>query len=531
MNIILDDLVISHEAISVQTDSKLGKRLTDMFNECIKIRESKYQKDMSTNDLTKLITKVSNYISKTLPKIVDEETGIRVKNVICNNYRPTGYVAVDYFTDIDITAVNEIERAIVGLDNATYKNISKGLSSRIDHIVNIASTFDTKTSRFKNVKYKWPITLHIDTSLFIFLDAFYPSDKPFEPEQATAVILHELGHIAIIAERAKSLVYVAKTVDDNIKKISKQTLSIEDTSNLLKSVRNMTDVVIEKGISESDRDTATKIKPIINTAIDLISYIDNTHTEHKFSNSILSKIDEPSYISGYIKKVIVNICELIIVLPLKILMTPLALLYSLTPELNGMSSRKLSDIKYTAHNDYLLERAADEFVVRHGYAAHISTSLEKLIEIDSRYNGSNTLIRDSKFIQILTSITSFIENFGMPNYPYEHDDQRIRRIVQATMGIFKDTSIPATFRDQQLSGLKKSLAVLDKMGTDIYNRRTFDALKRISEALLSPDEWVRIFTSGRLTQEYERQFNQMEDLINNAMYGHYAQLKKLIDSK
>ena len=199
--------------------------------------------------------------------------------------------------------------------------------------------------------------------------------------------------------------------------------------------------------------------------------------------------------------------------------------------MSAKASSKTSDIILTRHNTYMIERLADEFVVRHGLGAELANGLAVIRTLfESLYITQNKLVLNSRLLYMLDILFKFnmsIINRGLPHYTYEYDDQRTRRILQDIMAVFKDQSIPADFRDRQLIAARKLLKMLDSYDTDIYNRGIFPKIKELLTTLTSLNDITRIIVTGKLSQDYEKHLNQVEDLMNNSLYYHSAELKSL----
>lgn len=530
-------LDISQEALAVQTNSKLGKRLEKMFTECFKIKDTEYTKDISEKDLLKLTEKISKYINTELSKIVKEEIGVTVVHIHCNNTQPDGDIMINYIITFDYDVVMARDMAISGY-NTNVSSISN-YTKRIKDVLDITKAYSTITG--KTTK-SFPIRLWIDTSMLLFFQHYYPYAESFTAEECTAIILHELGHISVFLERSPIAYYVAKTVDDNINKITSiKNKTIDDhrtvVSDVLIPLSNHLNKYPDKIISTENN----KLKSSISKVATLVEFLiskrdgvsanyDKTYSDIGMRNSFSKSVIE---IKTYIFEILVKIITIIISLILKALLT--IILYgiikeSMTELVLYVNDHKTSDIKQTRHNVYLQERSSDEFVVRHGYSNAMSSLLNKLDKIGSNYYLKDQVVQNSKTIMILDLIIERILNTNCGYGEYEETAQRIRRIAQATIGVLKDTKIPVEFRDKQLASLKNTLKILDEKNVKLYKNQSLESVTKVLTTLISVDDWIRILTSGRLTQEYERQLNQIDDLINNSMYAHSADLKRIRES-
>lgn len=530
-------LDIAQEALAVQTNSKLGKRLEKMFTECFKIKDTEYTDDISEKNLLKLTEKISKYIISELPKIINEESKIFVSKVYCNNDYPDGDIMIDYITTFDFDAVMARDLSLTGYSTNTASITD--YSKRVKDILDITKTYNSNTGRLSK---SFPIKLWFDTSMMFFIQKYFQNTESFTAEECTAIMLHELGHISTFLERSPIDYYVAKTVDDNINKIiSVKNKSLDDHRVIIDNVLIPISTKLDKYSDKTVTTENTKFKEFISKISTLVEFLiskrdgivvnyNKTYSDMTMRNSLSKSIGD---IKNYVLEVLSSIVAIVLGLLLKAVLV--VLLYGIFKELLielclYTDNSKTSDIKTTQHNVYLQERLADEFVVRHGYSKAMATSLNKFMKLSSGYYDKDMIIKDSKLLAVLDKVLAKISNTNCGSGSYEEDVQRIRRIAQATIGVLKDSKINPEFRNTQLDSLKNTLKILDENHAKLYKNQSLESVIKILTTLISVDDWIRILTSGRLTQEYERQLNQIDDLINNSMYAHSADLKRISES-
>lgn len=529
------------ESIKVQQNSKLGADMTKLFEDCYAYRKQHYTDIHSVPTVARAISKM---IEKRFPKIVLDNTGLDIVKFSFQTDYPTGRIAIDYISNFDLVSVHIIEANASGnIPKVDRNSLPSAYTKRIQHVLDVTKNYDYASGK---ILKKWPIHLFLDISFLFFLDAYRNTDikdsmvdtsLAVSPEEITAILLHEIGHAMVFLERANVMYYVAKTVSDNA------TQFFEKRPNLVDLHRFTKDIIIpmlnkvENSNSTFVDNTAAKffntlLKPIMTYLEVCIAKRDGTKPVYDKNYIDTDTIASSRKIFDVQSVLYMNKLELIIGIILslicKMIVFPFMVMDCFIDEYNGLVDHKSSDIKTTRHNLYLYERLADEYASRHGYGAHIATGLAKLKEFGNEQ--VDNLVKGGMIHCVLTKVLLAIDNAWPDSHTYERFDQRIRRIVQNTMAILKDKDLDKSFRDSQLKGLESTLKVLDSTGTNVYNKNSFASVKKILTTLVSVDDWIRICTSGRLTQEYETHLNQVEDLMNNFMYAHAAKFRQLFDN-
>lgn len=559
------NIISSEESIAFQPKSNLAKKLINMFNKGFEIRKQKY--NPVSNNINVVLMDIKKIIEKELPKIFKDELGLVIKEFYFNFNKPTGFVAINFY-EFDVEASFEIQETSRGMTTGT----SEELLNRIQEIIKIAEKLNTETGKLE-YKKGWPIILYLDLALFYFSDLFIPKMKSLDfvdnkgltAEEISAIVMHEAGHAIMFLEKAVNAYYVQSSISDNIQKFF-------DSHPSLINIKTFIEKILLPQIENIKNDSKNYLffKNILENTVSIIDFIyskiSNSNLISKYKNTeIYKKLEENSdELNKNLK--IIDYIEYINILLLKITMVtlsgiiaylslpkefnpiywivdkeyPLLMLKNIISFLNkfdesefisAKSSSKTSDVMLTRHNTYMIERLADEFVVRHGLGAELANGLAIIRTLfESLYITQNKLVLNSRLLYMLDVLFKFnmsIINRGLPHYTYEYDDQRTRRILQDIMAAFKDQSIPADFRDRQLIAARKLLKMLDSYNTDIYNRGIFPKIKELLTTLTSLNDITRIIVTGKLSQDYEKHLNQVEDLMNNSLYYHSAELKSL----
>lgn len=559
------NIISSEESIAFQPKSNLAKKLINMFNKGFEIRKQKYNPSIDNKNV--VLMDIKKIIEKELPTIFKDELGLVIKEFYFNFNKPTGFVAINFYTS-DIEATFEIQETSRGMND----NIPEETITRIQEIIKIAKKLNTETGKLE-YKKGWPIILYLDLALFYFSDLFIPKMKSLDfvdnkgltAEEISAIVMHEAGHAIMFLEKAVNAYYVQSSISDNIQKFL-------DSHPSLSNIKSFIEKILLPQIEYIKNDSKNYLffKNILESIISIIDFINSKTNKFDFiskyknteiykklkenENELEENLDSNSYIEYInillLKIMTVTLSGIVAYLSIPKNLNPIYWVinihYPLTTFTNVISflnkfdesefmstkaSSKTSDIMLTRHNTYMIERLADEFVVRHGLGAELANGLAVIRTLfESLYITQNKLVLNSRLLYMLDVLFKFnmsIINRGLPHYTYEYDDQRTRRILQDIMAVFKDQSIPADFRDKQLIAARKLLKMLDSYDTDIYNRGIFPKIKELLTTLTSLNDITRIIVTGKLSQDYEKHLNQVEDLMNNSLYYHSAELKSL----
>lgn len=570
------------EAIAWQKTSKVGEQMVALFDKCKAYRKKHFvPEDNNWIDVSHGISKI---IDRELPPIWKKELGLEIRKINFNCNEPCGLIGINYMTHEDTEAVYYLDKIVEG--SISKNNVPKIYLKRMKEMISKAEGFDRIAGKLKGKV--WKVELYIDVTLLFFYDLFCPKSMikdgtaEMTSRESAAILLHEAGHAMFIIERIVYSYSVQLQMTKAVNGFYESNPSIEDIKEFYSSIvgpsieivsrdeninaflrerLKITKEIVNKIVSFCDLVISLKEKLPVNFTngyedpeISKLAKQSNTEYEYTDSDSIL---EYGLILFIKILIMITRFCSILYwpivlmsmylygpllwlafsstrIIPMFIfLQRVLGVLDELDPELHNSHDDKTSDIKGTAHEVYLNERSADEFSIRHGFGGDLASGLIKMRSMfDATGPTQNNYIRDSKLFLVISKISEamFKINNGTDNYyTYEWDDKRIKRICQNCIGFFKNAKISPQFRDSMLLSLRKSLDCLEKLDKDLYNRDKFETVVKVIRTLIKPAEWIRILTSGRLTQEYEQHINQIEDLSNNLMFAHSAQFKKILD--
>lgn len=541
---------ISNEAIAFNANPKLASRLEELFQSIIDYRDnldyskfggnipgSKQVREYRKEQVIKFATPL---LTKKFPAIVTEETGIGIGKVVLEVNRPSCFFAVDLSMG-DIDNVTSVIDTVTGLDDLRKKSV------KISKIMQSCKWLDLSTGKFDNTKseFKVKVDLYFDVIVsFLLNDYVHDNVQVLTAKEITAIELHEIGHVISIVERFGDTHYTLDDIHNTVNNLTKQ-LSPIDMLNTLKNdaIPCINKLVAEDKIAKSVGDNLVKFITKLNNIFDSDSVI--------VGKTIALLLFTGAMIVAY--RSIVSLL-LLFIYSSTLQYSPLMFLYVITlrytiggldVELNKLNTTtKRSDTTVTRHNIYAMERDADEYVVRMGYGDHLATALNRVDEIQTQSligyrnihfkNSYLTMYAIKLFVLVITKMNPAMVltmTYGEQNNnsPYEYIDNRIRRILQDSVELFKNKDIPASMRDNYLSNYNNIFRQLKENGASEYTKTPSLLIKLLINT--TPKELILMMTSGKLTKEYEVVLNKLEDLKRNTMYVNAAKLAQLADSK
>lgn len=191
---------------------------------------------------------------------------------------------------------------------------------------------------------------------------------------------------------------------------------------------------------------------------------------------------------------------------------------------------KRGDLLVTRWNSYICERYADEFVARLGGGAALASGLDKLHKLmnSTGHENSDTIVGKVMHHITLVVSTLIIGCIGeVENYTYEHDQQRLESILQATIGFFKLADIPDEQRKLFIRDYESIVATLNSANRVQKNAMLAEKVWQFITYVASPVSLVTMVTSGRFTAEYRKLVEDIQKLKFAKLYYRAAKLQTL----
>lgn len=513
------------EAIRFNFNTSLVSRLDDLFSNGLEMaKKIDVTRIASDKSIKVAITKLANYTQVGLEKIFKEECGIvitkyyRAENSFGNDLSNPASCAFGIFLDFINPDVVEKQLA-----RYTYK---KTKDDDVKRYMDLESIWDPdkaklnstlvdngKKSGYVNVRFIF------DTLGAYFLDRFNVVDSNrsgLTAEEITAIVLHEIGHVNTLVERASKTLYLAKQFNEDRTLLSKK-MTFSEIDSSVDDIRNTVGPLKNKSIDNvltNTRNAIDKLKAISE---------DNRSGFGKLFSIFFTRLLD---LAKFILYLAVLICYRFYITS-SIIDLALYNFANIRRSLGNKHGKKSGDVISTFSNDAQMERWADEFVSRHGRGAELSTALSKIIV----YSKSSPMItynslQSSKLAHlmamtlygVLTAVT-----YHYPPIPYDEDTVRLRKIKEDCIAVFKDKDLPGFIRDNMLIQIEQA----DKSYREMVAKKNNPLIKAVvfisSITSLNITALYRFISSN---EDYEKLFDAMSSLDNNALYYLSSLLEK-----
>lgn len=521
------------EQIFFQVNSALGKGLEAAFQKAIIFRDSiDYTGIDESEQVSWRYTQMHKFAKITLfpdmQKVIKENTNIEIDKII-DVESFCGYFAIDISlgADADVRVI---------IDNQTGLGTkSVPLDQTVKEIADLSNKFNEIDGKFtstffgKGLSRKISATLWMDVDMAFLIDDNLPHGMIEAPTagELAAIYLHEVGHMCTMLAAAGNAYYQVERITAQLKVFqgaSSDPKKFVDA--YLKDIRpNLNEMTAQKKINP-------KIIEIADNMVEQIKYYENGK-KSDIGFGLLELLYQifVRYLwfnaMIFFRAFMFNYIQILFIIVEAVMPGP-------------GDKGKSSDVAISNRNRYQLERAADEFVARHGYSGQLASGLSKIMQaIEATdtlaFSGGKVLsegLRKSKVFNRFLKLsiwTSRLFRLGsnqvvtdMMGYSsYESDVNRLKRIIQQTQTAFKNSmSRQATAEYLMQYDLAKK--ALDELNTP--SRKVSDFV------------WNYFFDTARIVdriwqmdqqKEMEQMLNEMDEIINNALYVRSAQFKHM----
>lgn len=519
----ITELMHSEEAINFQSTSNLGNRLSEVFRSIIVFvnkNEAKYDmKKIKENE--EFIDIIERYATKVIEdsvtKIIVEETGVVIKNIVyISPKQSSGLFAVDILNN-NISVTQLMNEMITGHMNDQVQN--RSLKENISDLLDTSKYLNLNSGYFdfKKAKTKLRCNLYFDIGTAFIPDLVsytYKKSDRFKAEELAAIIMHEIGHvisaIEYMAYNGYCGVYGTQFINEKAKITNDPELFVKEieVSEILK---------LDNKISKDSK--FNKLFVGLNNIV-LLPF--------KLIKDIVSNVVF-IILRTYISFIVISIMSIA---------NGLCIFAFIE---NFLSDKKNIREAKTKRDKFITERLADEYVSRHGFGSFLSEGLKKIFLFfdTSLYSETpaifNNAIRSSTITRIYLSLLNSIETtlssnlVKFVNRKYEDKLNRLKRLLENSLVIFKDKNLPAKIRDKYIVDVERIMASIDQRNRD--NRSINKLIVRFFEFVKSvvfvPDKLVKII-KGDISKEQEKLLNDIDTIMSNKLYYLSAKLKSNI---
>ena len=544
------------EAVDFQANSRLASRLTKMFQDAIDFRDNleypKATKEInSVSDIDKQVkfrvSKVRGYIEQKLSpefkKIVKEEAGLDVERI--ETLQTGGHFAV-YLTYDNMYQAITLQGQMTSTSNQDYTSDEEGLLEMMSMYKNL----DLKTSKLSSSKYGKGRLIKCIVIMDITL-AFLPQDYYMNifdsdiltAQELTAIYLHEIGHVLTVIEHAgdryttwrrevdyltglKKVEFIKKTKDGKL-----------DASRAQASINAITkciDILKEEKTVPNMVQSTGYLKIILSRVYMIIVHL---------LDEYLTRFTDAGWVLEYFN---MCICCCVYSLEATIMYLINAVLIANMLVVDSEARKqffhtdrnykgdKSSDTMTNSNNLFMMERWADEFVVRHGYAAYQASALRKVRAMFAQMNGYGhvkyAINRYNWFYMLMQMyyVVLFYHlnpvRIFLDPIIYENDYRRIRRLLQDQYAWFKTNTTPGPITDDML----KQINILKDEMDDakrLVDYEFIETLNGILQNLVNPVRWATILNDANIRKDMANLEDRLDDLRNNPLYAIGASIR------
>lgn len=547
------DYIIGEEVIDFQVNGKLGKMLTDTFNDVIEFKKNidyskvpniaETRRKYRINEVTEFCKRV---MAPKLKKVVLECCNLDIKNVILNSGLDFGLQGL-YAMNIDISNVKDevildtLSRE-TGTGTISYAGSLED-SKLIKEFADVANKIDKGEARLtsrvfgKNSKPIFAQELYFDVNTSFLSEDFLAGEvyQPLTAEEIAAIIMHEIGHAMTVIEHAADLYFMhsrVKAMQINLKSVK---LSETDIKKSLDSINTNLVSKLRKKLSDSDylsELTKKRLTKIVDTCEAVINtVVQDPGAEHE--ESILWDVFRVS-ISLLLSLRYICISILAAVFQYLIFAPIMEGIWRNTWN-RDPADRKTSDLGANHNRANTLERWADEFVSRQGYGPQLASGLKKIIalakasvfvtpmDLFGPLDLSSSRLSSSVFYACLTSVVTKVLFFcnvlcWFDPSMYENDYRRTLRIAQNTYAFFKSSDkVPVGITKQWMDKIRQIEDEVQKVKR-LRDTKIGVAINNIFTSITNPAKWIAYINSGNLDQDLTLLEDNIDDLSNNKLF-------------
>jgi hypothetical protein len=524
------------EAIKFQRSSNLGAGLTAIFNEVftfIKKYDSNNEMDSRTKVFNKYIDVENFFVNNCISKfkdLVKKET-----NIIVNKFTtiPVKETSCMFAIDLSLDNPKDVNELIMKLSGQeSYKDMKKTMS--MEELLNIHNLIDKETGKFKSSEFgknrKIIADIYFDIGSAFFSNDLLPNVENLIAEEITAIMLHEIGHMITLAERSGDMFYLGQYVTHSIYQLSKTTDPIELLTKHKDKIKNLINKAYEtKQLNEFKYTTMM-------TTVDKLSDFVKSENVSLPMRLVLTIINTALWL-------ILSLCTLLLI---ELFFVDIFIISYISHFLLQMMKadnksaklnlkQKSSDDTYTIRSVYHPERLADEFVSRHGYGSYLGSALQKLSYFADTY-GSVNIVRNSPYVSktvtkyylayraFFGKIASFDRESILPTY--EKDLDRLERLLQNNMSVFKNRNIPKTMLSAYLKDTESLMKIVASEKKN-YARKIEVVLWDYLLLIRGGEILYETIRNGRLSTDMEKMLNKLDNLVNNRLYYYSGKLLEI----
>lgn len=540
------------EVVDFQNRSRVGERLTAIFQKVIDFRDSlEYDPSWNLEEIrnyrvTTVVNKFSKSLSTDFIKIVKEEIGMEVQSLHLNAGIEMGVTCLFavMFDPPDFPAFIEAVSKSAG----GYKVRQTANQDLIKEIEKTSELVDLKNAKFKSNRFgnhKVTCRMFFDFNMAFLLQDFITvtEDELLTADELAAIMLHEIGHMVTLHEHMADTFFRLKRIETHTANLSTTADCLTFIKDIVPTMKAQLTKLADMGTT-LDKDSAKPIHAICTMASGLLD------TAELMANSI-AKLANPLVVVRMIAGISINVLIFVVRIAFNVFMTSFlfsAIIIWATRYCNtefwyhnDLDVKSGDVISVTRRNNVLPERWADEYATRLGYGPQLISALNKLVRVMERYGYADrfsisaALRSSTVFMWILEAEKYVLRTISVGNYitlnVYEPNIERNYRIVQNMRAYFKDKDIPPKLAREWLNKLaraedsyqqqKRILFIKNDSGLGT-TRQTF---RRFCSLALNPFKLTDMLLRSQLGDDYLILYERLDDTRNNSLFAQSYRLK------
>lgn len=443
-----------------------------------------------------------------------------------NNTPKSRYINGMYAVDL---AMNDLQNVVDQMYRYSGDSSDRGDVSEAFN--ELADVFEPDTGKLKSITYgpnKKEIFVDIyfdQIGAFLAMDRVNNTmiDGNLDAGEAAAIMLHEIGHVITLIEHAAHQYYALERVTGSIKDI----LQRSDKDSLEKQVIPLTKELIAKATKEnrlSKKDSET-----LNGIVEAMDYTLREGDE-TFFGTVGALFFNIFFVTTYL--ITFSIIFGVFIHVLGSLVTFCEETYA-----NTTTRGKTSDTMAGPRNVYHCERLADEFVSRLGAGGYLASALLKLNQILKAADKSfvtypNKHLNNSNIMRVLQEVTMLFISSSTAMWPvfcYEEEKQRMQRLLQNNMKVFKN-ALPKDTLDYYIKDTERLMKVLKEQEKKAWPLTKFYMWLRNWCPLANPSLFMMTLLTGNVTKEVDEMLYKVEDIMGSKLNFHGAKFKQLANA-
>lgn len=530
----------SCEAIRFQADSGFPKELIAVFTKVFQVAQE-YDKEYAASDnsdkfLIKhtLIKKfIEGEIGPEIKRIVKTHTGFMIDNIIAEMPLSTSMLLDIRMYTKNIT---EMKDTIVSkLMSKPSKSDDKQKNDYITYLLAINRSLNKTTGK---LQYDVPVVcdIHIPVGMFVLNDFITNTtvDNTFTPEEITAAMLHEIGHVFSTIECLYDINYLGYYGNNILRD-----LTVKYTNTPTETIADV--------ITYADKHVATVKNKTHHL---LLTNANNTlkHISKMLANIDVNEDDRKSYNHTWLLGIGAVVTKLIIMdFAAMISVALLPIPFSELDNFGKAENSKSSNEYVTGKNFSMYERLADEYVSRFQMSKYFNSSLIKSYRIMhdvTSFKGGlthNQAFRDSNKVRLMVEIVAIpctmlnyfwnlkLDNSGTSDYENIHT--RLQRNINNMIDVIKDQQLDQRIRDSLVKDIEEMELTLQQ-----YNdKSTLHLLDKIVQFILRIVDHMfssvrYIFGSAHLDKDYFELFEHLDNMLSNKSFYYSAKIAGIMRS-